>query len=283
MRTIRAMFMGALLHSAAVGAASLELSAINAGFLTAEGGASNFDGLLVEMATYNYSVGWELHYDGGGLKPTVPLIYQEKRNYFVFDLGAVVDPITSAIVELGFPAGGYTSPDATETFILSETPIMAAELAMLKMPPMVPAPPLFDIDPAAIGGIAAMPGGLFEALTAVYDDFGISLGSYTRGAGDADDPIAIPLGPAGIAYLNANLGGTVVLGGKLTSITGGAVAEELFGLTDPWLDVAPPGYAPLTLPPALLLETTPIPLPGALWLFGAALMPLVWRGRQSSL
>lgn len=282
MPLLRPFIAAALLHAGSLSAASLDIDAINTGFLTAEGGASNFDGLLVEMATFNYSVGWELHYDGGGLKPTVPLIYQEKRNYFVFDLSSVTDPITSAVLELGFPAGGYSSPDASEEFILSATPVTAPELEMLKTAPVMPVatPPFFDIVPPVVDGIA-LPGGLFDGITAAYDDFGISLASYTRTDSDTDDPASIAFSAEGLAYLNDHLGTTVVLGGKLISLSAAGVAEELFGFTDPWLDVAPPSYTPMTAPPSLLLETTPIPLPAAFYLLAAALLPLL-RARSNA-
>lgn len=95
--------------------AAIDLEAIDTGFITATGGSSKFDGVLSPDAEYNYSVGWELHYDGGGLKPTIPFVYQEKKNFFVFDLGSITPgSVVSADIILPLPAGGYTSTDPAD-------------------------------------------------------------------------------------------------------------------------------------------------------------------------
>ncbi len=275
------LFWLGLLHGTGTMAAALDLAAADAGFITAEGGSSKFDSLIppdTTAATYNYSVGWEAHYDGGGIKPTVPLKFMEKKNYFVFDLSAISGTVTSAVLELPFPSGGYDSADATETFVLSATPLTAAELAGLKTAPTVPAPsfPFFDIDPGVIGGTAA----LFAALTAKYDDFGEVLGTTTRAATDLTDPLAITLTAAGLAYLNGHAGGEVVLGGRLTSLSHvDGHTEELFGGTAPWLDPSSPTFVP-TGPPTLSLEISAVPLPGALPLLGSSLLGLGMLGRR---
>ena len=84
---------------AAAEATPILLEATDAGFVTAAGGSAKGDGTLGPPATYNYSVGWEVHYVDGslGMPPgTTPLAAMERKNYFVFDLTGITSPITSA-------------------------------------------------------------------------------------------------------------------------------------------------------------------------------------------
>jgi hypothetical protein len=264
-----------------VSAEALEIEASDSGFITAEGGSSKFDGLIpgFPFASNNYSVGWEEHYDGGGIKPP-PFKFMEKKNYFVFDLSGIGDPITSAILELPFPAGGYDSPDPSETFVLSGTPMTPSELDMLKMPPLVPgSPPApFDIDPGVIGAAV----GFFDALTAMYDDFGVSLGTLTRVATDSDDPDTLIFSAEGIGYLNGAAGGMVVFGGKLDPLGAvDGVTEELFGGTAVYYGDEDPAPYATTGFPTLILETTVVPVPAAVWLLGSAILSLFGLSRRT--
>jgi len=102
---VAALLLGAWL-SGMPAAQAVTLDAIDSGFITSAGGSDKFDALAAPGAKYNYSVGWELHYPGGGLMPSTPLIEMDRKNYFVFDLSGVTSPILSASIELVVPAGG---------------------------------------------------------------------------------------------------------------------------------------------------------------------------------
>ncbi|MFO0946263.1 MAG: hypothetical protein U1D30_09995 [Planctomycetota bacterium] len=93
------------------------LSAVDSGFVTMAGGSSKGDGTVAPGATFNYSVGYELHYSTGALGTppgTTPLAPMDRNNYFVFDLSAIGAPIASATLIL--PAGMFESVDGIEVF-----------------------------------------------------------------------------------------------------------------------------------------------------------------------
>lgn len=260
-------------------AALIDLSAINSGFITSEGGSSKFDGLIVSAAEYNYSVGWEDHYDGGGLKPTVPLIKTEKKNFFVFDFGTISDPITAATLSLALPAGGYTSPDVAESFVLAGTSLTSGELASLSFAPTVPVgtPPGFDIDPGAIMAAKDFFGVLTESIDLGVPEFGTAEVTL----GDEASDITITLSSDGISYLNSHLGSTLVLGGFLDTI--GApltTTQEIFSGTAPFPEAGSPGFI-TTATPVLSITTTPVPLPAAFPLLGIGLGGLAIIGYRN--
>ncbi len=98
-------------------AVAVTLSAVDSGFVTSAGGSAKGDGTLAVGATYNYSVGYELHYATGalGMPPgSTPLAAMDKNNYFVFDLSSLGAPILTATLLL--PAGTLESVDGVETF-----------------------------------------------------------------------------------------------------------------------------------------------------------------------
>ena len=75
-------------------AAAEVVTATDAGFVTMAGGSAKGDGTVAPDATYNYSVGRELHYGAGALFS--PLAAMDRKNYFVFDLTGITDTIVSA-------------------------------------------------------------------------------------------------------------------------------------------------------------------------------------------
>jgi hypothetical protein len=72
------------------------------------------------------------------------------------------------------------------------------------------------------------------------------------------------------------MGGDAVIGGKLTSLAMGMVAEEVFSETAPLIGTGS------TETPFLTIETTVIPLPAAVWLFGSGLLGLIGFARRKS-
>ncbi len=262
-------------------ALAVDLDVVDSGFLTETGGSSKFDAVLAPAAAYNYSTGWELHYDGGGLKPAFPLVYQEKKSYFVFDLSGVAPgSIVDAELILPLPAGGYTSSDASEEFVLSATSLTSAELDILKDPMIMPPGPIppGDIDPGLI--MAAMD--FFGVLTEVIDMMGPELGAAALEVGDAGTAVVIPLSPFGIDYLNDSAGGTVVIGGKVVSIDPMMpfYTQELFSGTAPFPESGMPPFSP-TESPVLSLVAVPLPMGFPLLLSGFCAL-LVWQRRSAA-
>lgn len=285
-------------------AASLDFDAADSGFLTSEGGASKFDG-IVSGADFNYSVGREVITPGGGINFTEPPVPGLKRNYFVFDLTGLTGTVIGATLELGLVApvggtmvtGGYTSPDATETFELYGTSASPGELGMLGAldvlviddgkpggtpfgaipddyltasgfdPVSGPASgdeEFLDVDP----GLSMLAMDLFGILT--DEPSAPLLGSVTVSAADEGSTVGIGFTPAGIAYLAGAAGGGVVFGGKLASLAGTVPtpfeAEELFSFSD-------------AAGATLSVETAVVPLPAAVWLFGSGVIGLLGVAR----
>ena len=280
-RIVSAVATGLLAVGLSGAALAVDLDAVDSGFLTATGGSSKFDAVLAPAAAYNYSTGWELHYDGGGLKPAFPLVYQEKKSYFVFDLSGVAPgSIVDAELILPLPAGGYTSSDASEEFVLSATSLTSAELDILKDPMIMPPGPIppGDIDPGLI--MAAMD--FFGVLTEVIDMMGPELGAAALEVGDAGTAVVIPLSPFGIDYLNDSAGGTVVIGGKVVSIDPMMpfYTQELFSGTAPFPESGMPPFSP-TESPVLSLVAVPLPMGFPLLLSGFCAL-LVWQRRSAA-
>jgi hypothetical protein len=128
-------------------------------------------------------------------------LYQadEYRSFFVFNLTGVIGPITSALVSFdlspdagcGFAHCGYISADASETFSFFD---FGGSLATLS---------------AGTGGVAA------------WTDLGTGAVLGTRVFTAADTgTVTVALNAAGIAMLNGALGGSLALGGRVTTIAG---------------------------------------------------------------
>jgi hypothetical protein len=160
----------------------------------------------------------------------------EYRNFFVFDLSAFNGHVATATLRLTNPHA--LSFDSSETFALFDVSTSVAALT------------------GGTGGLAA-----FADLGS-----GTSYGSvdvdYPNGSSQTN-PVDVSLNAAGLAYLNANLGGIVAFGGALTTLVRDELAlwQNMFGDTT----------NPDCCTPQLILSPSPIPIPPAVWLFGSAL------------
>ncbi len=122
------------------------------------------------------------------------------RNWFVFNIPLLSQPVTSA--ELRVNTFGINTPTGSETYELREVTTPA-------------------------GGLMA--GG--SGLTSIFDDLGDGpvYGSQIVLSGAANNYITIPLNAAFISNLTAAAGGTISVGGQLTSLDGLNNNEYLFG------------------------------------------------------
>jgi large repetitive protein len=148
----------------------------------------------------NYYVG-----DDSGL----PGLFDDYRNFFVFDMSTVTQPIESAKLALfvprfggdgGYGYGGYESPDPSENYELHDvvTPIAALM--------------------AGTGGVAA------------WDDLGsgVVYGSRTMTAADNGNVIEITLNSSAIAAMNSTHG-LFGIGGSITTLDKLPNFEGTFG------------------------------------------------------
>lgn len=225
------------------------LSAVDSGFVTSAGGSSKGDATIAPGAKYNYSVGYELHYSTGalGVPPgSTPLAAMDRNNYFVFDLSTLGGPITSATLLL--PAGMLESVDGIEVFdvVAPVAPPMAIADVSTLMTAFGLGTGAFDmpIDPAV--GVAGALYGNIEGGAAT------PIGSIAITPADDFTVISIPLTALGVGYLNAFLGGPVILGGSVPSIVVlSGTPQQPFGFTSPVI----PGIGP-SVPK---LEVTVVP------------------------
>ncbi|MCH7751227.1 MAG: DVUA0089 family protein [Planctomycetes bacterium] len=128
---------------------------------------------------------------------------REFHNFFVFDLSSVSGTVVSAELGLFNQLISYVSVDPNETYSV------------------------FDVSTP----ISTLRAGGF-GQTAIFDDLGtgVELGSQVISSGDVGQIIATSLNADGLAYLSANIGGQVALGGTLTSISGTST-QVVFGFT----------------------------------------------------
>jgi hypothetical protein len=145
--------------------------------------------------TFNYFVG-----DSRARNCTI--CAADSRNFFVFDLAGVSQPIASAKLALHVPPSGYTSRDPSENYELHDV--------------VTPIESLLD----GTGGVAA------------HTDLGsgIVYGSRTMTAADQGSVIEIELNSSAIAVLNSSHS-LFGIGGSLTTLDGVANSEGTFGFT----------------------------------------------------
>lgn len=159
----------------------------------------------------------------------------EHRGFWVFDLSAVTDPITSAVLNLFNP--DYNSVDASEILAIVDISTPIAQLTA--------------------GG---------TGLTAIFDDLGTGTTYGTAAATSADDnqTIGITLNSFAIQDLN-NASGLFGFGGYLTTLQPSLV-QFLFGgssgtslrqlrleIQDPVTQNPPPGASSVPEPSTLVL------------------------------
>jgi hypothetical protein len=113
----------------------------------------------------------------------------DTRNFFVFDLAGVAQPIASAKLELSVPNQGYQSDDPSENYELHDVVTPISTLV------------------GGTGGVAA------------HADLGsgVVYGSRTMSAADDDTVVEITLNSAAIAALNENHG-LFGIGGSITTL-----------------------------------------------------------------
>lgn len=168
----------------------------------------------------------------------------EYNNFFVFDLSSVTGTIVGAELRLENPTSGYESPDATETYSL------------------------FDVS-TSIASLTA--GG--SGLTGTFADLGsgTSYGSLVMSVSDNGTVVTISLNSAGIAALNAAAGGSIAIGGAVTTLTMTTnVIENVFAFSSNGTETKE-------------LVLTTIPEPSSLALFGVGALGLGgarWRRRM---
>jgi len=165
-------------------------------------------------------------------------IRSERNSFFVFDLSSITF-VDSATMRLFLPTGGYVSPDSTETFSLFD----------------------FTGDPADLingnGGIAA------------FDDLadGNTFGSVDIAMADENSFIDIDFNAAGLAFLNSRVGGSVAIGGAVTSLNTATGGEWVFGV---------PAGGPVPTP-SLIVS---VPEPSSIALIGFAFAAVTSRRRR---
>ncbi len=163
----------------------------------------------------------------------------ERNSFFVFDLSGSSE-LSSATLRLSLPTDGYNSPDTVESFSLFE---FGGDVTSL-------------ID--GTGGIGA------------FDDLGqgISFGSVDISQTDENSFVDIELNSDGVAFLNSSLGGTVAIGGSVTSLVSTAGNEYVFGETDAGLIPIP------------TLVTVAVPEPSSIAFIGLAFALATSRRRR---
>lgn len=208
--------------------------------------ATQVGGFFADGSTDN-SVSFQNYYVGYSTLSSLA----ERRNFFYFDLTSVTDPIVAAELTLTMPDGGliFGGGDVTEEFVISGSGDAGYIAAILD--PM--------IDPMS--------------ATALFDSFGVHLGPTAAPLGeigsftfDSSVPIplplevVIPLGAEGLDLINANLGGEVVITGRIADFTPGVpgpeMSEILFGLSDV-VDMA--GMPTALAVPSLTVTSVPEP------------------------
>lgn len=126
----------------------------------------------------------------------------DHRNFFAFDLSSVTHKIQHAKLRIYNPLAGYDSPDASETWTVYNVWTTIASL----------------LDGST--GLAA------------YNDLGSgsSYGSVTVTSASNDSYVEVTLNESGISQINGSVGGTLALGGALTTL-GGPAQQFMFGFT----------------------------------------------------
>ncbi len=206
--------------------------------------------------TVSNSVGFQNHYVGNTFVASTPT--PERRNFFLFSVAGVADPIVSAMLKVYVPkippdsGSGYISPDPTEDYLVTGTPFTPDEIATPGIPP--------GVGISMFGTFGS--GTPYGLTTASIDSMGFDL--------------VIDMSASAIASLNAaRLGsGKWAATGRLTTLAGHPPLTDqlLFSFTDPTGLLA-------SITPFPRLEYTVVPEPGAFVVWGLGLAALLRRRR----
>jgi hypothetical protein len=174
------------------------------------------------------------------------------RNFFVFDLANLTQPVTSAKLALTVPAGdygGYLSGDPSENYALHD---VTSPISLLMS-----------------GGL---PQNGVNINTTGYFDIGngVVYGNRLMTAADKGLVVEIPLNSAGVAAINSARGGLFAIGGSLTTLDNLPNAESVFGLSGYPTDIS---QLRLTFVPE---PTSAALLAFAAMIFGASRKKGVW-------
>lgn len=151
------------------------------------------------------------------------------HSYFVFDLNGVTGPITYA---------GFSAPSAGVSFYAGGvyTPVTSATDTFT----------LYAVTDSVASVEAGYPGQSYSEGNQIYSDLvsGPAVGSVTVSSANDSGSVKVTLNSAGLAFLNANEGNKVVLGGALSGNNG--IFESNSGASTPELTLAPePGTCAL--------------------------------------
>ncbi|MEM7255039.1 MAG: VPLPA-CTERM sorting domain-containing protein [Pseudomonadota bacterium] len=203
----------------------------------------------------------------GGFGGGTPSTAEVSRMYHIFDIPSL-DPgktITSAVLKIPHGSRSYASTvpggagDPTET---------VAFFDVSTAPEVLRNPDTSQAD---------------AVLDAIFDDLGTgaSYGGFVASASSNNTTESIVLTPDAVAALNAALGGTWAIGGKITSNTQTAFGaeEQVFKGSEDGRDNPPNGYPFFAQSE---LELTVVPVPPAVLLFASAIAGLgVIRRRRA--
>jgi len=180
--------------------------------------------------------------------------HQVTRNYHLFDLPTLAadETITSAELRIIHPGNSYDSPDASETVKFYD---VSTAGSILRSPD--------DTQPlSTLGAIFADLGG------------GVEFGTFDATSASNGTTESILLNSDALASITASLGGEWGIGGAIvgTTHTGFGTAERVLRGT---------GGAN-ALDSELVLTTTVVPVPAAVWLFGSSFIGLAGFSRRRS-
>jgi hypothetical protein len=153
----------------------------------------------------------------------------EYRDFFVFNLSGITDPIIGAQLRVFEPSGGRSSPDPTDTYSLFDV-----------------STPIPTLRGSGTGQVQ------------IFNDLGtgVDLGSHVVSNSDNGQVVPIDFNDDGLSYLNAARGGQVALGGAITTIVGSGDRYIFGGTGDPSntrqlvLDIQPAGASVVASTPS---------------------------------
>ncbi|HMO16335.1 MAG TPA: hypothetical protein PKD64_19625 [Pirellulaceae bacterium] len=194
----------------------------------------------------NYNVGY---YTAPGFAPN------QRRNFFLFNLAEIDEPIVAARLELYLPHSGYVSPDPSELYRITSSA----------------APPSVFLS-AFLGDPSVTPA-MLEAMYATLGT-GTLFSEVDIHAFEEGHSIAMEFSMDGVLALNMSLGELFVTGGRLVDITpespGIPPSELVFAHSNVGVHSVP-------MPKLILVTAVPEPSAGLLVIFAAAVLAISTR------